>query len=482
MTWNRTIETLRLSLCLLIGWGSLLTAQETNTPTVTVSNATTRLTLAQSQDIARRQNRELRTIQNNFMSALAGRRIADSEVFAPTLDLSQRFSDSDDAGEARAEINYLAPLGIEITPFISERYNGPSDSPEFSTLGVTLNRRLFSTAERWRLRQPLTRAERALLQAQNTLQQQTREIDFNVMRTFLALQRVDNRLRVRQARVTDAMEFYNTVTNSVALGLSPSNDIVNARINLNQAEADILIEKANLQDRTEALLNLLGYDVTNRLDIVPYDVSATTSNSIDLSADTANLLKRHESLLNEHLDIDQARIDLKIQKDLLRPQFGIALSGEHRSEGLDPFNDRVDASDPYTLQLTYSTPLDGKKADKARLEQLELAMENMIAALKGSENILVIQLRSTYRTIERLKIQVDLSRQRLAAERQRLVATLVRYEDGNVDNLEVTRAKQAVDDAEINLIDTTIDLVLAEEEYHSLLPPVGVVQTRLSKP
>ncbi|MEM7392425.1 MAG: TolC family protein, partial [Verrucomicrobiota bacterium] len=118
----------------------------------------------------------------------------------------------------------------------------------------------------------------------------------------------------------------------------------------------------------------------------------------------------------------------------------------------------------------------------ARLEQLALSLENLRSNLTDEEHRLILSLRSAHRSIGRLRTQVGLNQQRLEAERARLKASLVRYEDGDIDNLEVTRAKQTVDDAEINLINTNIDLVIAEEEYRSLLPPRENVQTKLTPP
>ena len=48
-----------------------------------------------------------------------------------------------------------------------------------------------------------------------------------------------------------------------------------------------------------------------------------------------------------------------------------------------------------------------------------------------------------------------------------------KYEQGDVDNLEVTRAKQDLDAAEIRLLDARIDLRLAIAEYESILPPAA---------
>ncbi|MEM7395026.1 MAG: hypothetical protein AAF492_22065, partial [Verrucomicrobiota bacterium] len=76
------------------------------------------LDLSSCQAIAREKNRSLQVARNNLTSAHAGERIAEAEVFAPTLDVSGTVTEDNDVGEARAELNFLTPLGIEVSPFI----------------------------------------------------------------------------------------------------------------------------------------------------------------------------------------------------------------------------------------------------------------------------------------------------------------------------------------------------------------------------
>ena len=104
-------------------------------------------------------------------------------------------------------------------------------------------------------------------------------------------------------------------------------------------------------------------------------------------------------------------------------------------------------------------------AAKARLELMVLAVE--LAAIRSD---LQRQLRRQYRVIVQFKHIVSLAGQRLESERQKLAARMQIYEKQGGDNLEVTRAKEAVDDAEVDLLDARIDLILEEAAYVALLP------------
>ena len=122
------------------------------------------------------------------------------------------------------------------------------------------------------------------------------------------------------------------------------------------------------------------------------------------------------------------------------------------------------------VDLQLNVPLDGYRAERAqaakdRLELMVLAVE--LAAIRSD---LQRQLRRQYRLIGQFKHIVSLAGQRLESERQKLAARMQIYEKQGGDNLEVTRAKEAVDDAEVDLLDARIDLILEEAAYVALLP------------
>ena len=97
-------------------------------------------------------------------------------------------------------------------------------------------------------------------------------------------------------------------------------------------------------------------------------------------------------------------------------------------------------------------PLDGWRSERARLRQRQLEQMQSDIDLTNVTVDLERQLRNEHREIERLKLSEQLAQERLAAEEQKLAATVRRYETGAIDNLEVTRVKAARDDAEVSLL------------------------------
>ena len=97
-------------------------------------------------------------------------------------------------------------------------------------------------------------------------------------------------------------------------------------------------------------------------------------------------------------------------------------------------------------------------------------MQELALELVDTRRDLEKRLLSKMRSIQRWNTTVTLSTERLEAEQRKLEATLKRYETGTTDNLEVTRAKQAMDDAEVSLLDARINRIVAVAEYQTMIP------------
>jgi outer membrane protein len=417
-------------------------------------------------------NRSLARRRSALERAFHGRDIAETEVFLPELTASYTSEAGDnEVLESRVELDYTGFAGFSVRPFVSvERDNSVADTNSTST-GITISRPVLALHEHIRRRLPITRADRDILVAENDLRLAGRDLRLDIVRAYYDVQRARLRLGVRKSRVTDSQEFLEVTQKRVDTGFSAPVDIVNATINLNRAQADLIAEETNVENARDSLRQVLGLDLNDALGLAPYEPGAPGF-EFDVKVDSLHMMAFHETLLNQRLAIDFADKELDIQRDRVRPQLDLSLTAERRSDSDSFFSGRDRSADDYRVELTYQTTLDFKKSARARMEQLLLSQEERHSSLKDAEVNLHRRLREAARRIEQLRLRIDLAEARLKSEQDKLTATLARYERGNVDNLEVTRAKQTVDDAQISLIESQINLVLAIESYRAILPPV----------
>ena len=433
-----------------------------------------RLTRAEAVRLALAQNRPYLQRESARDRAQSGQEVARAQVYAPRLraDYTRR-RDALDDGDVLAEAS-LPLLGFEVRPFASSAWNQRSDPAATnaydSSVGITVSRRLLALYEHVRQRLPISQADTEFYIAANELVLQAKQLELDTNRAFFAAQNAAARARVRERRVADARQFLAFVTENVKQGFKAPVEELFASISLNQAEADLVRDLAQLRDAGERLLAVLALPIGAPLDLVDEDVSVPPPAPAQLEADLARLTSEHEELANVRARIDLAQDRLVVARDALLPVVTAGVTAERRWIGERSFAGTDSRDDTVALTLSLDMPLDLQRAERARWQQsqaelaeLELGQRETAARLEGD-------LRSVHRRIERLLLTVQLSERRLAAERSRLEATLKRYEAGAVDNLEVTRAKQALDDTEVGLLDARIELALAAAEYRAKLP------------
>jgi outer membrane protein TolC len=430
------------------------------------------LRVADCIEIAVANNRGLARSRLALERAVYGRDIAEVEVLLPSLSASYGVTDDNDTGDGRVDLVYKGPAGIEVTPFIAFTRDNASATPETTTTGITVSRPLLARHEHARQRLPVTTADKDIVVAAQRLVLAARQLALQVTQSVFAVQRAQVKVAVREARVRAAEEFLAVTRSRVENGFAAPVDIVNATINLNQAEADLLAEKTRQQNARDRLVDVMGLELDVELQLAPFDGAAADVGDRQLARDRVRLQADHEELVNQRLEINLAAINLAVQADEVRPDLAVELTAEHRRAGDGFFAGRDEANDDYRVELTYTTTLDFKKAARARLAQLERQQEERRLTLRDKEIELERRLREAHRNIAEQQRRITLAETRFEAEKDKLTATLARYDRGNVDNLEVTRAQQARDDAEIRLLEARIDLILAQASYDALLPPV----------
>lgn len=422
-------------------------------------------------------NRSLRNSRSALLQARLGRNIAATTVFTPTLTTTYIATNRDgDGGAGRVALTSKA-LGFEIEPYMrvgyaqSQRFDG---TDQYGTAaGVLISRKLFNIAEHLAQRLPLTEADIAIYNAANNLVLAGRQLERQVTDAFFAVQRADTRVAMRILRRTDAREFLTTVQDRIAHGFASPLDGLYAELDLNQAEADLLADRTQLEQAREAFNSLLDRPIATALIISPEVIDAARVAAIpvrDVDADVQATLNNHETLGEAAKQAELLAINLRIQRDQLMPQVTAGVSVERAAQGTRTFNGSDGVDNSVALSLTYTMPLDGWRAERARFEQLTLQIQDQERQVTSLRDDLEQSLRNTGRRIEQNRRLLGLAEQRLGIERTRLDATLRRYETGAVDNLEVTRAKQSLSDAEISLLDARIAVVTTDADYRAITP------------
>lgn len=411
---------------------------------------------------------------------------ARSALYAPRLTASgQRQISSDtggtdtvDTATGRIALDTNV-LGFAVAPYAEADWSRTrgvyEDTPYATTVGLAISRRIFALAEDARLSARVNAAERARARSVNSLALRVRRLALDAARAFLDLQRAETRIRLREIRLEQARAFLAGVREAVVAGLKAPIEESNAAIDANQAEANLLADRQAVDNARDRLLSLLDHPLGGALPITAEDVTGVQPDLPPLADDLARTLQRHEDLLNLHLDAEQAREDTAIARDRLAPQItataGAARTWESARLGEDGPDEPADV---VTLGVAIDLPLDAWTGERAQVLQRQRAERELRLRERSLAADLERQVRELRRRIESQQRGVDLAEQRLAAERAKYAATEASYRTGRVDNLELTRAREALDRAEVDLVEARIDLVLALAEREALLPPAAI--------
>lgn len=429
------------------------------------------------------RNRDLRSQISSAERARLDITIARSATYAPKLIASgARELASDTAGttatdDATARVGLSTNLlGFTIAPYASGSWNesdGVSDdTPYGRSVGIAISRRIFALAEDARLSTQLTNADRAYAQAVNSLTLRTRRIAAEAARTFFDLQRAESRIRLRESRLEQTRIFLAGVRESVAAGLKAPVEETNALIDFNQAEANLLSDRQSVANARDRLLSFLDRPLGGAVALLPSDVTAAAPELPPLQADIDRVLAGHEDILNLEIDLERTRDEMLIQRDRLAPQVTATARAERGWEASGATDGAARPEDVVALRIDIEMPLDAWSGERAALEKVRRQEREQRIRMRGLRNDLERQVRELRRRIEVQVRTVALSEQRLEAERSKFAATEASYRTGRVDNLELTRARESLDSAEVNLLEARIDLVLALTEREALLPPM----------
>ncbi|MAE63906.1 MAG: hypothetical protein CMJ18_06500 [Phycisphaeraceae bacterium] len=429
-----------------------------------------RLGLEQCLLLAVHRNRQLKELTYATQRTGLERDIARHELDQPALTATYSIEEGPDATRGSARTSAIGRYGgFEVEPFVAFQYDEGDGDEDYTTYGLAVSRNLIRLRyEDLRQHLPLSEATRDFHAAVNNRLLELRRLHLRVVETFYDIQRLDSRIRVRRNRVADARKFLEAVTRRVREGLSAAVEQTNARISLNQAESDLVREQTNRQNSVDTLLEIIGLDLGGEVEFTDVDVAEVPQVELDLEGDIELVRRRHERVLNQMLAMELQRQRYLISREGVSPDLTATFTAQQfERRDVDNDDDRGDVG----LTLDLRVPLDNFRAERAELSQNRLRLMESRVELESIRVDLERRLRRQHRTIRQLETTVALAEVRRHEEHRKLEATVkVFNESGRVSNLEVTRAKEAFDRAEVDLLDARIDRIIEEARYVANLP------------
>ncbi|MBD2438024.1 TolC family protein [Nostoc sp. FACHB-110] len=401
------------------------------------------LTLAQTLELARRNNRDLQVAVLQLQRSRSALRESQAALF-PTVDINSSVTNS---GQ-----------GIIDNP-------SPSNSTTSFNGTAQLNYNLYTSGSR---QATIRQAEEQLRVDELNVETQTREIDLNVTTQYYNLQQADEQVRINQSAVTNAQASLRDAIAREQAGVGTRFDVLQAQVNLADSQQDLTNAITQQQIARRQFGTLLS---------LPQSVDITAADPVQLAGLWQQTLEQTivEAFQNRP-ELPQQLAQRNIYEQQRRQalsQLGPQLSVVGNYNLLDRFNDSVGVTDGYSVGLQGSINLFDGGAAKARAAQArsniaiaETQFANQRDQIRFNVEQYYAQLQSNLNNVQTSSIALEQAREALNIAR-------IRFQAGVGTQTDVIAAENDLTRTEGNRVTAILDYNRALANLQRSVTPRG---------
>ncbi len=428
--------------------------------------------------IAFEQNREMLTAKEALHLEALGLSGVRHE-FAPQLALAlsylfdeTRDSPDGESGGAAFSLSQILPTGATLS------LDAASTGSDVEGLDST-----YSSLASVRLTQPLLRGggyavtHEALIQAERSLVYAIRDFELfredfsiDVARRFYDLvqgkQTIEN-----QRQNLDSNEFGRRQAEALfAVGRANELDVLRARRSELTARNDLLEAEESYELSLDRFKIFLGLATEEHID-VRSDPPPFAEVRFDLDSAVEVALANRLDLLNRREQLEDVERGVRLAKNSLLPDLDVALGATWATDPSPELGGEDLERSAASLAVTLGLPVDRVRERNAyRSSLIDLARARRV--LEQFEDDLVVDIRSSFRELERRLQSLDIQRQLIVDQTKNLRIAELRFERGEIPNRDVVEANQALLDAQNALIDEQVNYEIARLQ---LLRDLGIL-------
>lgn len=356
------------------------------------------------------------------------------------------------------------------------RLTGPFN---FSVLSADLTQHLLKGASRAVSSLPARRAELELNAAQLEVARQRNQVLFEALKAYWELQRAEAGLTVRRNSVGYVRQQQEIVDELISAGTVARIEADFIEQQLVAAQDAVALAELARDLRELELRQALALPADDQLQIMPTTpLSIPAERQETLEAMTSEVIETsHElqaakqRLLAQELEVIRSAEDVEPTLDLtarlsqqgLDDEIGVAdgfMLDSYRQIALIEFG-------AISVGAFFSMPLDNHYAE-ATAESAEIEYSRVEAEVDLLENQTAMQVASSYRTLESTRSRLALLEKSVQLAKRNLDTGQERFAAGQIASIELMRVQEELERAEMQLLDTQIDLVLRDLELDSL--------------
>jgi outer membrane protein len=279
----------------------------------------------------------------------------------------------------------------------------------------------------------------AILKSRINFQKSSSEIAFAVRTQYYEIIRAEHELIIRQETVQRLQEYLSFLNQLRLGGNATESDVLKAKVDLNNAIISVDQTKQSVQKAKLVIVNIIGRPLNQDIEVLPLDGKDS------LAVPIFTLEANHDYQLSER-DAKSADYDITIAKGERFPT--LTLAGDLGALGVRMNEFKQDFG--YSILLSLDVPIFSWGAIDNRIEQKELAKEQLNAQLVLQRRELETEWRSTLSDLELFRKNLSSYRNNISEAEKNYLSAKSRFVGGSGSNLEVLDAQQLWVEAKLN--------------------------------
>ena len=406
--------------------------------------------LQECLDYARANSRSLKVSLLNYEKALMNVEVT-LAALDPTLTSSAKNDFEKDTHSGSLNLSKEFYGGWNLSAGVGA--SGADPGQDQVTTSLSLSKELLEGASVMEDRKALDDQLVNKVKEANRMRKNTRSVLFQIKRNFFRVLRNMETLTIQERRLKRSEKNLEH-----ALEREEPMDIATAKLEVPSSELSVLSSKMTIQAALDDLKQEMGMSLTEELTLSKeFDFSFS---ELDFESDLQHCLTSHEDLLNARLDLAVTKRHLAIAKRKILPRVWVTGSLSQASDdGFGGFNRNSES-----LGLNLSWPImERVSAGQRDMLKQELRIEEI--DLVGTEQQKIKTMRRLYRILEEQRLSISLQEGQLKLKERQVELYKDRWNEGEIDILEVVRNENDLENSRVNLINRKIQYLESLEEY-----------------
>ena len=358
----------------------------------------------------------------NTLNATAEKLLETGATFTLAFTLEQQFLDP-------------SPFAF-FNPFATSSIEAKITQPLLKNAGIFYNRSDIYIARNDKKRSILELKETAI------------EVINSVQKAYWELVKAIEELRVKRKSLERAEDLLKKNKIQVEVGTLAPIEVLVAEDGVASQLEGVIVAENNILDREDDLkkvINLGDNPVLSDVSIVPLDRASLEIRDVSIAESIKIALENRPEVFEQDLDIENARIKVKQQKNQLLPKLdfeaGIRYNGLNANKG-----NAIDSAFSQDFQseffgVSLEVPLGNREArsnySKAKLEERQTVFNT-----RKVEQEIVVEVRKAVRQVKTNVERIKASKKAEELARARLEAEEKKFNVGRSTSLEIIRAQE----------------------------------------